>query len=199
LVIADVFVCAATGRRRESALKVRASYQKNVTLCLLLAVLCGFGGPFINVGITFGTPLAESARTFGASALTAFNALWMPLMLAGVLPNLLYCLWLVKKNRTAGKFRVSGVGHWVLAFVMAVCLFGSTLLYGLATVMLGEWGPILGWPLFMSLIVIMASLLGMLSGEWRGVGVAPLRIQRTGVTILVFAVFILAATSRYLA
>jgi L-rhamnose-H+ transport protein len=136
---------------------------------------------------------------FGASALTASNAVWMPLMVAGALPNLVYCFWLLKKNRTAGKFPTGGAIHWVLAFVMAVCWFGSTLLYGVATVMMGEWGPILGWPLFMSLIVIVASLLGMLSGEWKGSGVAPLRIQWIGVALLVVAVFILAATSRYLA
>jgi L-rhamnose-H+ transport protein len=199
LVIAGVFVCAAAGRRRESALEVTTGHKKNVTLGLLLAILCGFGGSFINFGLTFGTPLAESARMFGASTLAASNAVWMPLMLAGALPNLLYCLWLLKKNRTADKFPAGGASHWALAFVMAVCWFGSTLLYGISTVILGEWGPILGWPLFMSLIVIMASLLGMLSGEWKGSGVAPLRIQWTGVTLLVFAVFIVAATSRYLA
>lgn len=199
LVIAGVIVCAAAGRRRESALKVKAGDQKSVTLGLLLAILCGFGGSFINFGLTFGAPLAESARMFGASALTASNAVWMPLMVAGALPNLLYCFWLLKKNHTAGKFTAGGASYWALAFVMAVCWFGSTVLYGVSTVMMGEWGPILGWPLFMSLIVIVASLLGMLSGEWKGSGASPLRIQWTGVALLVIAVFILAATSRYLA
>jgi L-rhamnose-H+ transport protein len=199
LVIAGVIVCAAAGQRRESVLRVKNGSQKSTTLGLLLAILCGFGGSFINFGLTFGASLAESARMYGAGALTASNTVWMPLMVAGALPNLLYCFWLLKKNRTAAKFPAGGASHWALAFVMAVCWFGSTVLYGVATVMLGEWGPILGWPLFMSLIVIVASLLGMLSGEWRGSGVAPLRIQWTGVTLLVAAVFILAVTSRYLA
>jgi L-rhamnose-H+ transport protein len=199
LVIAGVLACAAAGRRRESALNVKAGNRKNATLGLLLAILCGFGASFINFGLTFGAPLVASARIFGASALTASNAVWMPLMVAGALPNLLYCFWLLKKNRTAGKFPAGGASHWVLAFIMAVCWFGSTLLYGVSTVMMGAWGPILGWPLFMSLIVIVASLLGMLSGEWKGSGAAPLRIQWIGVTLLVVAVFILAVTSRYFA
>jgi L-rhamnose-H+ transport protein len=199
LVTVGVLVCAAAGRRRESALRVKTGYQKNTTLGLLLAILCGFGGSFINFGLTFGAPIAKIARLFGASALTASNAVWMPLMVAGALPNLLYCFWLLKKNGTADKFPAGGASHWALAFVMAVCWFGSTVLYGVSTVMLGEWGTILGWPLFMSLIVIVASLLGMLSGEWKGSGAAPLRIQWAGVTLLVVAVFILAATGRYLA
>jgi L-rhamnose-H+ transport protein len=196
LVLVGVLICAVAGRLREKALKLSAAQGKNTTLGLALAILCGFGASFVNFGLAFGAPLVESARASGASAFNASNAVWMPLMLAGAVPNLLYCFWLLAKNRTAGKFPGGGAGHWALAFVMAACWFGSTLLYGLATVKLGAWGPILGWPLFMSLIVITASLLGVLTGEWKNSGTSPLRIQWTGVALLVLAVFILAETSR---
>jgi L-rhamnose-H+ transport protein len=196
IVLAGVVACAVAGRLRENALRLDAGRRKNAIVGLALAILCGFGASFVNFGLAFGTPLVQSARAFGASAMNASNVVWMPLMLAGAVPNLLYCLWLLKKNRTAGKFPAGGASHWGLAFVMAVCWFGSTLLYGISTVMLGEWGPILGWPLFMSLIVITASLLGMLTGEWKNSGATPLRMQWAGVALLVFAVFILAVTSR---
>ncbi|MGA7340124.1 MAG: L-rhamnose/proton symporter RhaT [Terracidiphilus sp.] len=196
LVIAGVLVCAVAGRRREKAMKVQAGPRKNATLGLVLAILCGFGASFVNFGLAFGAPLVESARAFGAGALYASNAVWLPLMLAGAAPNVFYCVWLLRKNRTAGKFPSGGAGHWALALVMAACWFGSTLLYGLATIKLGAWGPILGWPLFMSLIVITASLLGMITGEWKNSGASPLRIQWAGVALLVLAVFVLAATSR---
>jgi L-rhamnose-H+ transport protein len=196
LVLAGVLVCAIAGRQREKALQMSAASGKNTTLGLALAILCGFGASFVNFGLAFGAPLIASAREAGANALNAANAVWLPVMLAGAVPNLLYCLWLLAKNRTAKKFPGGGISHWALAFVMAVCWFGSTLLYGLSTVKLGAWGPILGWPLFMSLIVITASMLGMLTGEWKNSGRSPLRIQWAGVALLVLAVFILAETSR---
>lgn len=199
LVLAGVLVCAVAGTRREDALKSHPGPRKNGILGLVLAILCGFGASFVNFGLAFGAPLVQLAHAFGASAFNASNAAWLPLMLAGAVPNLLYCLWLLRKNRTGSKFLAGCASHWALAFVMAVCWFGSTLLYGLSTVMLGAWGPILGWPLFMSLIVITASLLGMLTGEWKDSGAAPLRIQWVGVSLLVLAIFILAATSRSLA
>jgi len=198
LVVAGVLVCAVAGRQREMAITVQAGPRKNITLGLALAILCGFGASFVNFGLTFGAPLVQSARSFGASALNASNAVWMPLMLAGAVPNLLYCFWLLGKNRTGRKFRAGGMGHWALAFAMAAFWFGSTILYGLSTVWLGVWGPILGWPVYMSLIVITASLLGMVTGEWKNSGVTPLRIQWVGVALLVLAVFILAGTSRSL-
>jgi L-rhamnose-H+ transport protein len=49
----------------------------------------------------------------------------------------------------------------------------------------------------MSLIVITASVLGILTGEWKGTGKQPLRIQMSGVGVLVLAVFVLSAASRW--
>jgi L-rhamnose-H+ transport protein len=163
---------------------------------LLLAILCGFGASFMNFGVTFGTSLTQAARSFGANEFSAINAIWLPLMLAGAVPNILYCVWLIKRNGSGHLYR-AGRSHWALAGIMAVFWFGSTLLYGLGASQLGAWGLILGWPLFMSLIVITATTLGVLTGEWKSCGPFPIRIQWAGVTVLVLAIFILARSIRY--
>jgi L-rhamnose-H+ transport protein len=49
----------------------------------------------------------------------------------------------------------------------------------------------------MSLIVITASVLGILTGEWKNSGKQPLRIQLGAVAVLVLAVFVLSAASRW--
>ena len=132
-------------------------------------------------------------------ARSARPTLWMPPIFAGAVPNLAYCFWLLRRNRTGGKFIVGGTGHWVLAFVMAAFWFGSTLLYGSGDGEAGVVGLILGWAVFMSLIVIMATLLGVMNGpDGRTAGGLPLRIQWSGVAMLVLAVFVLANTSLYL-
>jgi L-rhamnose-H+ transport protein len=51
----------------------------------------------------------------------------------------------------------------------------------------------------MSLIVIAASLLGIVTGEWKRSGHWPLTIQLTGVAALVLAIFILARATHALA
>jgi L-rhamnose-H+ transport protein len=75
---------------------------------------------------------------------------------------------------------------------MAVLWFGSSVLYGIATAFLGDLGPAVGWPLFMSLIVIVASVLGVWTGEWRHAGSRALRVQGLAVLILVGAVVVLS-------
>ena len=196
LILLGVMLCAAAGGMRERSNAQSTSAQKWTSRGLLLAILCGLCASLMNFGVAFGTPLIEAARSFGANEPNAINVVWLPLLLAGAVPNVVYCAWLMKRNRSGSKYRM-GRSHWALAAMMAVLWFGSTLLYGLAASQLGTWGPILGWPLFMSLIVITATILGMFTGEWKDGGALPIRIQWTGVTVLVLAIFILAASTRY--
>jgi L-rhamnose-H+ transport protein len=197
LVLFGVTLCAAAGKMREGPSTQSTSSQKRTSQGLLLSILCGLLASFMNFGVVFGTSLAQIARSIGANELNAINVIWLPLMLSGAVPNVLYCIWLMKRNGSGHRFRL-GPSHWILAAIMALFWFGSTLLYGLAASQLGAWGPILGWPLFMSLIVITATMLGVFTGEWKGCGPLPIRVQWTGVTVLVGAIFILAGSTRYL-
>ena len=196
-VLLGVMLCAAAGRLRDRPSALSNSSKEPTSQGLLLAILCGLGASLMNFGIAFGTPLVDVARSLGANGLNAINAVWLPLLLAGAVPNVMYCAWLMKRNSSASRYRV-GQSHWALAAIMAIFWFGSTLLYGVAAGQLGTWGPIIGWPLFMSLIVITATTLGIFTGEWKDSGPLPIRVQWTGVTVLVLAIFILASSTRYL-
>ena len=200
LVIVGVVICAIAGRRRESALNEAEapSGSHSYSHGLTYAIGCGLGAAMVNLGLVFGASLLTLAERLGANPVWAPNAAWLPVMLAGAIPNLLYCLYLLNKNKTTEHFSESETAsYWFYAFVMAVFWFGSTSLYGIASGKLGSWGTILGWPLFMSLIVITASVLGIVTGEWKNSGKQPLRIQMGAVGVLVLAVFVLSAASRW--
>jgi len=199
LVLAGIGVCAVAGRKREAVLGQGPAGRPSVMKGLVFCAISGLGSALVNFGLAFGGPLMEAARQAGAVKLWAPNAVWLPLMCAGGVPNALYCLYLLGKNHTGAKFGTSGTTlYWLLAALMAFFWFGSTVLYGVATVELGELGTVLGWPLFMSLIVITASVWGVATGEWKSAGKQPLRVMSAGVAILVLAVFVLSAASRML-
>lgn len=88
LFLLGVLLCAIAGKQREEALSIRGADQKNITVGLLLAILSGFGASFLNIGLAFGVPLAASAPKFGASTFSAPNAVWLPLLAAGAVPNI---------------------------------------------------------------------------------------------------------------
>lgn len=199
LVLAGVGICAAAGRKREAALGRGAAGKPSMGKGLVFCLISGLGSALVNFGLAFGGPLISAAQNAGAPPMWAPNAVWLPLMCAGGVPNLIYCLYLLRKNGTGPRFGAAGTGfYWALAAVMAFFWFGSTVLYGVATVELGALGPVVAWPLFMSLIVITASIWGVATGEWRDTGKQPVRVMFAGVGVLVLAICVLSVAGRML-
>jgi L-rhamnose-H+ transport protein len=198
LVLIGVSMCALAGRWREAGLgasKARTSIGKGLVFC----TLSGLTAALMNFGLAFGTPILEAAQKNGAPKLWSSNAAFLPLLLGGAVPNLVYCVYLMRKNHTTNRFRETGSGsHWFLAALMAISWFGSTILYGASTTTLGQLGTVLAWPLFMSLIVITATICGAVTGEWKGAGSRPFRMMASGVGVLIAAIFVLALSSRML-
>lgn len=197
LVLIGVGVCAVAGKHRETALGVGVAGKPSLVKGLMFCVLGGVGSGMVNLGLAFGGPILTAAQAHGASSASSPNAAFLPLMIAGGVPSFLYCLYLIRKNRNAGQFRGEGTSlYWLLTALMGFLWFGSTILYGAATTNLGQLGVILGWPLFMSAIVITAALWGAISGEWRGSGNKPRIVMTCGVGILVVAIFVLSLAGR---
>lgn len=196
-VLLGVSVCAVAGMMRERAQARGPKRRQNGTGAgLTLAVLCGLGAALLNVGFAFGTSLSSLASSYGAAHASANNAIWLPLLASGSIPNVLYCYYLLKRNRTGQNFRKSKGRNWFFPFVMGTLWFGSVLLYGISVSRLGPLGTSVGWSLFMSIIVIAASFLGIVTGEWRRSGRLPLATQLFGVSTLVVSLFILGASTQ---
>jgi L-rhamnose-H+ transport protein len=192
LVLLGVAVSAVAGRMRDRSQHTEAR-TAHFGVGLLMAVASGVCASMMNVGFSFGAPLSAAAASHHANALWRTDAIWVPLLAGGAVPNLLYCVYLLRKRKSSGNYTAAtAVRNGLLAVAMAVLWFGSSVFYGIATVFLGDLGPVVGWPLFMSLIVIVASVLGVWTGEWRNAGSRALRVQGLAVLILVCAVVVLS-------
>lgn len=195
-VLLGVALCAVAGTMRERIVaRAVPLKRKKTTGGLILAILCGCGAALLNVGFAFGANLRALATYHGATAMSANNAIWLPLLGAGAIPNLLYCLYLLRRNSTGRNFYGAGGANWILALAMGILWFGSVLLYGMAASRLGPLGASVGWSLFMSIIIIAASLLGIMTGEWKQSGRWPLATQFMGVGTLIISIFVLGAAS----
>jgi L-rhamnose-H+ transport protein len=191
LVIIGVGICAVAGRRREAAQgQVVDPKKASVGRGLLYCTISGVGSALVGIGLWLGAPIGRAAEHLGASAAWSPNTIWLPLMVAGGIPNLIYCLYLIGKNHTGNRFAKPATGaYFILAGIMGVFWFGSTLMYGIAVAPLGT---AIAWPIFMSLIVIVASIWGVLTGEWKGAGKQPLQIMYSGVAVLILAIIVLS-------
>ena len=196
LLLLGVAICAVAATLRENAMPAQGRTRRgSATAGLILAIGCGCLASFQNFGLAFGMPLLHIAIEHGAGVSNAANAVWLPLFVAGAIPNLFYCGYLLKKNSSGIRFARGGLHHWLLAFVMGAFWFGSNLLYGASVSKMGSLGPAVGWPLYMSLIVVAASLVGIVTGEWKQSGRRPVAVQLAGVGVLIVAIIMLAKAS----
>ena len=110
---------------------------------------------------------------------------------------MVYIIHLWRKNGTLGLYARPGTGlNWLLGAVMGCCWMGSLWVYGAATARMAEMGPILGWPLFMSIIIITSNAWGFLTGEWKGAGSKAVGTMLTGILFLILGFCTLAYAGR---
>jgi hypothetical protein len=82
--------------------------------------------------------------------------------------------------------------YWWLALIMALCWFGSVELYGISAARLGQAGPVLGWPVFLSSSIATANVWGAATGEWHHSAARAKRLMSAGIGVLITAMFTIA-------
>lgn len=195
LTVLGVALCGLAGIQREKDEAVKSGPAGSGFLRgFLFAVLAGVCGSMLNFGLVAGGPLIEIARQHGASVRSATNAAWVPVLFVGAIPAILYCLFLLKTNHTAGNFLYwDTFPYLLLALLMGILWFGSVVLYGWATLRIGALGAVLGWPLFMVTIVLGSAVWGVVTGEWKRAGTRARLLMGSSVAVLVVAIAVLAS------
>ncbi len=195
LVIIGIILLANAGSRRDKERKVRAggiepgAFRVGMIICIASGIL----SPMLNFSFVFGKAVQDAAVTFGARPDLASNAIWAPALAGGFLPNALYPLYLLGK-KTWGNFVFSGAAFWCFlgASVMGLLWYGGISLYGVGAAMMGPLGAVLGWPIFMSMNIIVANVLGFLTGEWAGTSSKVRGLSWGGIAVLVVAIVVVA-------
>ena len=194
VMVAGIIVSAKAGREREHGEAKPAS--SGYVFALGMAVLCGLMAPMVNYSFAFGQDIADRAISMGVAPTRAGYAVWPIGLFGGLIPNVLYSVYLLFPNRTWGLFR----GPWMvdagLASLMGIFWMGAMSIYGVAAVYLGVLGTSVGWGLFQIFNIMTANVSGVMTGEWKA---APRHAMRTlygGLALLAAATVILAAGNR---
>lgn len=195
VVTAGIGICAWAGSKKPVPVHPGATAGRKRHSGILICVLAGIGGSMVNLGLAFSGPLSNKA-TF-ISSLDRTNLVWLPLLAAGFASTAVYCCRRLSRNGTWKAFTQRGARtRWLMALLMAVLWLGSVELYGIAAGGLGDWGPVLGWPVFLSASIVTANVWGLLTGEWRNAPVGARHLMWIGVAVTVAAIFLAALAGR---
>lgn len=188
-----IALCAAAGRQKEKQLQQAAAGSDRsagrMMLGLVLATLGGLFSSMLNFAFNFSGSITRAAVELGASSMSASDPVWAVTLLGGLTSNVLYCSFLLFRNRTWADYKKSGTAsHWFLAALMGAIWMPSIALYGRAAVMMGELGSSAGWGLYMGVVILVSNLWGFATGEWRGIRGRPIVLIVLGVVCLLIAI-----------
>ncbi len=194
IVILGVALCSKAGALRQAAVPQKTG---NLARGLIICVLAGVLSPMFNFAVAFLEDIANLAQAQGVSSATASVTKIAVAISSGFLANAGYCLYLLKKNG-GWKNEVAGAmgRNIVLASLMGVLWFFGMYFYGQGAAHMGEYGAVFGWPLFMTVMLLVANFLGILTGEWRGAGARALRFLAVGNVTMIAAVVVISIGSR---
>jgi L-rhamnose-H+ transport protein len=177
--------------KRDDFANERAGLASGYITAVLLAILCGIMAPMLNFSFAFGQGIAHKAVLLGNSELHAAYAVWPIGLAGGLLPNVAYSLYLLRRNRSWNMFRLVWPDP-LLPILMGVLWMGAFALYGMSSTYLGSLGTSIGWGLFQIFMIMTAILTGVWAGEWES---AP----RTSIVLLVLSFVCLIAATALLA
>ena len=191
-----VFGLAGIRKEKEQGEKT-GSITKTSTLSikvgLAICIAAGILSCLSNVGFSLSKPLMDLALEHNAPTSWAGNSVWAVLFAFGGLANLAYCGHLFRKNKSLNAYSGSdSFRNFLLLAFMSLMWIGSFALYGLGARMMGDWGTIIGWSVFIALSITIANVWGLAQGEWANTTTKTRKLMASGLAILVLAIFIFA-------
>jgi L-rhamnose-H+ transport protein len=189
-----VYGKAGSQRERDAGADTAARRVADFRVGLWICIIAGMLGGMLNLGFAFSGKIAAQAVAFGLTPIRATYVIWPFVLTAGFIPNLLYTVFLLRRNHTVAAFARSPFRGGLLSLGMAVFWLSGVQLYGVGAAVIGRFGTSIGFAVFMITLILWSSSLGIITGEWRGARPATFRRMQLGLGILVLALFVLSIT-----
>jgi L-rhamnose-H+ transport protein len=195
LLTLSISLCAAASLKRDRArgmVSRNAGMQCHAIVSVLIAVLGGALSAMLNIGFVVVAPLARNALLEDAPKLLATIAIWIPVLLGGLVVNMGYSAYLISRRRSWKLFvhGPEGVRSWLGSASMGILWFGAILLYGHGASLMGRSGAVYGWALIVSVSILVSSIWGVALGEWKGSGRGPKLLMWFSMVLLICSIII---------
>ena len=200
ILLIGVIVAGMAGKKRErdQAGSERPAQQGGFAAGLTICIFSGIFSAMMNFAFAFSQPISTAAVSKGATPAGALNVVWLITLIGGFVPNLLYTGHLLIHNRSWSNFALprSSKGWWVGLGMAAVWYIGL-LFYGWGAAAMGNLGAVIGWPLFMAVLIIASTVTGFATGEWKGSTARAQQWMGAGMATLILAAVLLGVANRF--
>jgi L-rhamnose-H+ transport protein len=181
--LVGIVICGKAGMRRDKEIKKEGAFEFKKGI--LIAAVAGVLAACFAFGIAAGEPIKQAAINAGASPLWASSPVFFVELLGGVTINMLYCLFMNRRNRSFKDYKI-GSRNYLFSALVGTLWYCQFIFYGLAAFFMGPYS-FTNWSIHMSFMVVASNLWGYYFKEWKGVSAATIRWNNAGILVLVIA------------
>ncbi len=203
VMIISIIIITYAGIKRENSLshtnsKIEGIKKgKEFRKGLLIVYVAGIFSSLLNIGFDAAYPVAENAVDNGASEIMASILVWVVVLWGAIFFNLLYSITLLFRNNSWKSFLKPQSGKaWFWAITSGIFWFFSMAFYGLGAAKMGEFGTVLGWPVFVGLSLLFSNFWAIRAGEWANFYYLK-KILFLGVLVMIIATAILSYANTF--
>lgn len=195
LLLVGVAITAVAGVKRDSLLSNSSDDNKptkSIKTGVLIAVTSGVLSAFLNVGFSNASPVANIAvEKFNVDPKDASLAAWAVVLVGAFVMNGGFALYKLIKNNSWYAFKTENSGKsFMWAIISGLFWFAALGVYGQGAALMGDLGPVVGWPMLLGIALIVSNVWGYRSGEWSGAK-KPFTILLGGLCVLIGAICVL--------
>lgn len=192
LMLVGVAITAYAGVKRDMISEAGSGLTVNLKLGLGIALASGVLSALLNVGFVNAQAVGQVAESAGVPVRNTSLAIWVVVLLGAFLMNAGYAIFLLFQNRSWSSFATAGSGKAYLWSIIAGLLwFGALGVYGQGATLMGEMGPVIGWPILLGVSLIVSNIWAYLNKEWQNAA-RPFAWLLAGLAVLIAATILLA-------
>lgn len=192
LLLVGVAITAVAAVQRDQLKTSDLSPNKSIRLGVLIAVASGVLSAFLNVGFSNAAPVAQVAvDQYGVGIQNASLASWVVVLLGAFAMNGGYAIFRLAQNKSWNSYQSpNSKKAYQWAILSGIFWFAALGVYGQGAALMGDMGPVIGWPILLGLALIISNIWAYREGEWKNAQ-KPFKVLLSGLVVLITAICIL--------
>lgn len=167
--------------------------RQGILFCVLGAICAAGFNLSYHTGNNLGGIGEVAEVQFGNEPWIARLAVLLPIFMGATISTTLFFSYRLTKNKTWGNYTKKGaLVAIVLVIIMAVFHDSALVIYGLAAYHLGELGTSVGFAILETGAIMVATLNGILTKEWKGASKRSKTMLCISLGVLIIGVLIIA-------
>ena len=199
ICVLGIALCGKAGIGKERELdeesKKAAVAEFDFVKGMWLAFCCGITSSCMAFAIRSGKPLGEIAAAMGVPDVYKNTPVLIPVLLGGLVTNVLACVVLHIRNRSAGQYFAGPVlPNYLLSAFAGSIWYLQFFFYSMGTTKMGRY-DFASWTLHMATIMIFGNIWGLILHEWKGTSSRVHNLIFLGIVVLVASTVVVGGGS----